>query len=125
MASAIHVKGYRETMRAFQQADKDARKELRAALKEVGEVVRRDAAARFASTSGRTAAGYRTAVRQRGVAVEQRLAKTTGLRPDYGALQMRRALIPARSENLEELDAAMEAALDRVCDHFNRGRAVV
>lgn len=115
------VRGYSEFMRAMQLADKQSRKALRDELRRTGERVRVDAGARFARYSARTAAGYRTRVRQRGIAVEQSLRRTTGLRGDFGALQMRRALLPARDDNLDTLERDLEAAMDRIADRFNAG----
>ena len=116
----IRIHGLRELQRAAQRAGKEARKEVRAALRDAAEPVRRDATARFAVVDARSAAGYRVAVRQRGVAVEQRLRKTTGKRPDYGSLQMTRALLPALQANAELIEREAEKAVDRIADHFER-----
>lgn len=68
---------------------KDLTKEVRAELKQSGEIVRVDTAAAFQHVSPVASAGFRTVVRQRGVSVEQRKGKTTGLRPDFGRHQLR------------------------------------
>jgi hypothetical protein len=120
-AETLRVRGYREFLRAANKAGPDTKKEVRSAFREVGEAIRAEAVARFSSVDARSAVGYRVAVRQRGVAVEQRRRKTTGLRPDYGALQMRRALLPALRANEAETERRMERAIDRVADHFERG----
>lgn len=80
--------------------------------------MRAEATRRFTPYNARTAANYRVVVRQRGVAVDQRLRKTTGLHPEYGALQMRKALLPALAANQELIERELERALDRVADHF-------
>ena len=116
----LRVKGYREFLRAAAQAPKDTRKEVRAAFREVGEIVRADAAQRMEDLSPKTAAGFRTSVRQKGVAVQQRLGKTTGKRPDWGGIQMNDALLPALDAKEDEVVKAMDDALDRVADHFER-----
>lgn len=116
----LRVKGYREFMRAAAKAPKDTRKELRAAFREVGETVRADAAQRLDAVSPKSAAGFRTRVRQRGVAVEQSLRKTTGKRPDWGATQMRDALVPALEDKEDETEQAFEDAMDRVADRFEQ-----
>lgn len=116
----LRVKGYREFMRAAAKAPKDARKEVRAAFREVGQIVREDAAQRLQELSPKSASRLRTRVRQAGVAVEQSLRKTTGKRPDWGATQMRRALVPALEDKQDEVEHAMDEALDRVADHFER-----
>lgn len=40
----------------------------------------------------------------------------TGRRGDYGALQMRKALLPALAENEQEVVEAFEDAMDKVAD---------
>lgn len=114
------VKGYREFMRACSKAPKDTRTEVRAAFRVVGDIVRTDAASRLASLSAKSAAGLRTRVRQTGVSVEQSARKTTGKRPDWGATQMKEALLPAVVSKEHEVVDAMEDAIDTVADHFER-----
>lgn len=114
----VRVEGYREFLRACDRAGKESKKEVRDTLRKVGDTVKLDAARRFSAYDRRSAAGYRTRVRQRGIAVEQSLRRTTGKHPEFGALQMRRALVPALTENEPETERALEQALDRVADHF-------
>lgn len=116
----VRVRGYREFVRAARRAEKESRTEVRAALREVAEPVRREAIRRFSLIDGRSAAGYKVAVRQRGVAVVQSKRKTTGKRPDYGSLQMRKALLPALASNAREVERRTEKALDRIANHFDR-----
>lgn len=119
----VKVKGYREFLRAASRAGKEAKTEVRAAFRDVAEPVRAEATSRFSTVDTRSAQGFRIAVRARGVAVEQRLKKTTGKRGDYGSLQMRRALIPALSANEDKIMKGMEKALDKIADHFEKGAA--
>lgn len=114
------VKGYREFLRATDHAGPEAKSAVRGTFRNVGEIVRRSAERKFARYSARSAAGYRTVVRVRGVAVEQSLRKTTGKRPDWGAVQMKDALLPALEQNERRVEKAFEAALDRVADHFEQ-----
>jgi hypothetical protein len=116
----LRVRGYRELLRACQRAERSSKAEVRKALKGVGEVVRADAAEDFSKYSTRSAAGFKVRVRQRGVAVEQSLRKTTGKHPEWGALQMTKALIPARSRDEGRIEQEFERALDRVADIFER-----
>jgi hypothetical protein len=116
----VRVRGLREFQRAAARAGKESRTEVRAALREAAEPVRSEAVALFTPVDARSAAGYRVAVRQRGVAVEQRLRKTTGRRPQYGALQMTRALLPALKRHEHTIERRVERALDRIADHFER-----
>ena len=118
---AVRLKGYREFMRATSLAEKSAGKEVRAAFTEAAEPVRVSATTRMSPIDERSAAGYRVVVRRRGVAVEQRLRRTTGQHPEYGRLQMRRALIPALAENINQIEQRMEKAIDRIADRFERG----
>lgn len=114
------VKGYREFLRACQRAEKSTNKEMRAALAKAAEPVRAEAARIFEAVHARSAQGYRVKVRQRGVSVEQRLRKTTGAHPEFGALQMREALIPALDSNADEIDRGLVNAVDEIADIFER-----
>lgn len=122
--ATLKVDGYRQLMQALARSDKKSRKAVRDELRRAGEHVRVDAGGRFASTDARSATGYKTRVRQRGVAVEQSLRRTTGEHPEFGALQMRRALVPALEDNEERTVRELEQALERVCDRFNHGGGV-
>ena len=88
-------------------------------LRKTGESVQAGAGERFAPYDPKSARGYRIRVRQRGIAVEQSLRKTTGKHPEFGALQMRRALVPSLKANEHQVEQDFEHALDLVCDHFN------
>jgi hypothetical protein len=116
----LRVTGYRDLLRAVARSDASTKRRVRSAFRQVGEDVRQDATARFSSIDEHSAAGYRVRVRQRGVAVEQSLRKTTGTRPDYGALQMRKALLPALATKASDVDRRMQKALDEIADDFDR-----
>jgi hypothetical protein len=122
--STLQVHGYQQLMQALAKSDKASRKAVRDELRAAAEHVRVEAGVRFATTDPRSARSYKTRVRQRGVAVEQSIRRTTGRHPEFGALQMRRALVPALTANEERTIREMEAALDRVCDRFNAGGLV-
>jgi hypothetical protein len=111
--NTVVVKGYTELIRAFNKAQVDTNIGMKRTLKEVGEIVRVDAAARFSHYDGRSAAGYRTVVTQRGVDVRQSI-KGKGIRPQYGAIQMTKALLPALDAKAGEVNGAFESFLDRV-----------
>jgi hypothetical protein len=119
-SETVAVRGYKELAKASLLADRALRKQMRDTFRAVGEPVRSEAAIRFSTIDARSAAGYRTRVRQRGVIVEQSLRKTTGKHPEYGALQMRRALLPALAANEPETMRRMEHAVDEVCDLWER-----
>jgi len=67
-----------------------------------------------------TASGYRVSVSGRGVFVRQSRRKTTGLRPDFGALQLREALEPALERNESQVFREVERAIDRTIDRTLR-----
>lgn len=119
--ATLQVKDFTLFMKALARTDKATQKAAREEIRKAGDHVRNDASSLFTAVDTRSAAGYKTRVRQRGVAVEQSIRKTTGTRPDFGALQMRRALVPALEQNEAATNRALELALDRVCDRFNRG----
>jgi hypothetical protein len=116
----VVVRGYKELIQASRLADKATRKEMRATFRKVGDPVRQEAAALFARYDARSAAGYRTYVRQRGISVEQSIRRTTGKHPEFGALQMTRALLPSLEDNRDKTEQAFEDAVDRVCDLWER-----
>lgn len=114
MPDEIYVKGYREFVRACTHSSAEVRKGLRAALREAGNLVRDEARSLFSKYDERSASKYGTTVRQSGVSVEQRLRRVTGKRPDYGALQMRRALLPARGREMPKVEQGLERMLDEI-----------
>ena len=114
----LRVHGYKEFMRATAQADKETKKLVRNTLRQVGDIVRQEATHRFSHVDAHSAGGYRTRVRQRGIAVEQSLRRTTGLHPEWGAIQMRLALVPAVEANEARLERDTEQALGVMAHHF-------
>lgn len=116
--ATLRLDGYREFMVACAQAEPHLRRRAREVFRTVGHSVQRGAASRIAPRNARTAAGYKTVVRQRGIAVEQSLRKTTGGHPEWGGIQMRQALMPALEANEAELLRDLERAIDRVADQF-------
>ena len=118
--STLKVNGYREFLWACSNADRETKRYVRGTFRSVGDTVKTDAALRLGTISSRSAAGFKTRVRQRGIAVEQSLRRTTGRRPDWGATQMRRALLPALEENEGRTVREFEQAVDKVADHFER-----
>ena len=118
--ATIVVKGYKEFLKAAKNAGTATNREVRAAFRRSGEIVRADAAQHIgARYSTRSAAGLKVRVRQRGIAVEQSLKKTTGQHPQYGSLQMR-VLLGALYGNEAKVEAEFEHALDEVKRVFER-----
>lgn len=118
MAAGLRVKGLNGLIRACDKSTKEVKKGTRNALRRAGDIVRVEARERFESVDPRSAAGYRPVVRQRGVSVEQRLGKTTGKRPDFGAKQMREALMPALDAKKNEVEREFENVLDDIARNF-------
>lgn len=123
----IQVEGLRELGRALKETQPDVYRQLREDLTKVGDVA--VAAARQAFTHGvarspsiqRTAEGFHTRVRfSMGgslVSIEQKIRKTTGTRPDYGAKQVR-AMLRGRSASLDEAKEILEkGALKNLHSH--------
>lgn len=117
-AETLRVTGLTTFIRACDRAGPDTKKEVRSAFRDVGDDVKAEATRLFDRIDERSAAGYRVSVRQTGVSVYQSIRKTTGLRPDYGALQMRKGLLPALAAKETATEARLEKAMDRVADHF-------
>lgn len=121
-AGTVRVKGLRELVRAADASGKETKKQVRARLRTVGELVRDESRSLFSDIDSGSAAGYAVRVRRAGlVVVEQRRSRVTGLRGDYGALQMRRALLPGLANKSTELEREFEQALDDIADIFERG----
>ncbi len=118
MAQTLRLHGYTELLVALKDAPKKERKAVRDDLREAGKIVQADAVIRLGKLSADSAAGLKTIVRQRGVSVEQTRRKVTGRRPDWGATQMNKVLIPALDEKRGEVERSLEETLDRLSARF-------
>lgn len=121
MATGVRVKGLRELQRDIGRVDKQLRSELGKELKKLAEPVAADASRRVARFGEKTAAGIVAGRRGGGAVVRQRLRKVTGKRGDFGALQMRTALIPALEAHEEEVVHGVEDLLDRLTSEAGLG----
>lgn len=110
----------KELQRGLKRADDGTDKELRKEFKKVGDLVRVEAMSRFSGYDAGSASGYRTRVRQKGIAVEQSRRKTTGKRKDYAALQNRKAMWPALDAKHDEVVDRLEEAVERIADMVKR-----
>ncbi len=115
MARTVRIRGYDKLLRSIAAADKATAKEVRSSLRSAAEVVRVPWAAEDLDRFGaKTAAGMRTVVRKRGVAVEQSLRKSSveaRRRPKFGTKQQRigEAITDAKGAELQrEFDVAGE-----------------
>lgn len=119
MASTVQVKGLKEFIRACDAADKETKKLVRGRLREIAEPVLRDAQSKLSRYDARSASRLGISVRRVGtVSVEQRLRRTTGAHPQFGALQMSEVLIPALDENADQIERRFEQALDDLIHGF-------
>lgn len=115
----IQVDGITSVINALRKFDAEAVVALREELRTAGGKVRDEAQQRFDPYNAQTALGYRVYVRGGSrVDVEQSIGRTTGTRPDFGALQMRIALIPSLGDKQDEVFADVEAALNRLADRI-------
>lgn len=112
-ASTVRVKGLKETVKAFNKMDKDLAKELRNGLKQVAEPVAATARSKMSAYQGGSMK-IRPAARGASVFVRQNARKVTGLRADFGALQMRKVLIPALDEHQEDVINGVEKVIDNL-----------
>jgi hypothetical protein len=113
VGASIQYEGLREIAQALKETDKSTLAELTRDLKDVGEVVEHEAVHLFDPYDPRSAAGFDTRVRVNTstmalVSVGQSLPKTTGLRPDWGTLQVEVALLPARDRKWVEANKILE-----------------
>lgn len=112
--STVVVKGYRETARAFRKMSGALEPTLTAALHEAAEPVVRETKSLVAQWPGAKTATIGSRVTTRGVYVTQRARKKTGTRPDFGALQMLKAFIPALEHHVDEVEDGAERALTAI-----------
>jgi hypothetical protein len=106
------IQGNREIARDLRRIERQMQSGVRDELRDLAKPVQQKAAMLASPYSGATAAGFKIRLRRFEVTVEQSLRKTTGLRPDYGALQMRRMLEPA----LEQEQGQIEPQISRMLD---------
>jgi hypothetical protein len=109
--AALEYSGLRELIKALKNIDLHLVNELKEALAEVGEEVRKEAQHLFEPFDTYSAQGFETRVRPGSealVVVGQKLKKTTGTKPSWGALQMTEALIPARQIKYTEASVILE-----------------
>lgn len=131
----IQAEGLREIAQSLREINYSVFTEMVAGLKEVGDVVRSRARSRFiaygfekeidkgrATGFVKAADGFQTLVRPNTstmalVSVGQTLRSTRvqpRRRPNFGDLMMRKALLPARNETLEDAAAVLEARVLRL-----------
>lgn len=107
----VKVKGYREVTRALNRVDKGTRKALLDALKKAAEPTAADARSKLGRYQGLNTSSIQPRAVSNGVFITQKQAKKTGLRPDFGSLQMRVGLLPAVSDHQDDFSDAVDNAL--------------
>lgn len=110
----IRVVGLRETLRALNKCEKGLRKEVLLAGKVAAEPVAAAAREKLGRYAGASVSTVRPRSGARGAFVTQGARKVTGLRGDFGALQMTHVLMPALEEQREVVITIYERGLDRL-----------
>ncbi len=119
MQPGVKLIGLRQLHKKLKDYDDGLKRELEVKLRDAGDIVATGAQQRFSAIDVRSAAGFRSRVKGFGrVVVEQRRRKTTGLRGDYGTLQMERALLPSRADNHQRVVDSMENMLQTLGRSF-------
>jgi len=111
----VRLRGLRELDRALGKVNKQAQKTVRDALKDVASrTVVPSAKSKLTRYPGASVGTIGPKAVAKGVFVTQRAKKVTGLRPDFGRLQMTHVLEPALEENQTQVLDEVEDALDRL-----------
>lgn len=118
-AGSVRVEGLAELHRNLAALGSDVKRELQRELRGVAAPVATDVRGRLAGLNGRTISGVRPASRPGAALVRQSARSTTGTRPDFGALQMRRGFLPALRAAGPDTVRRVEALLDRVARKHN------
>jgi hypothetical protein len=111
--STVRVYGLREVNAAFRKVDSSLARQFGDDLKKAAEPVVKEAQQKETRWRGASIGTIRAKRSGARVFVEQSARKRTGLRPDYGALQLRSALVPALEENADEVFTEVDKVLDR------------
>jgi hypothetical protein len=110
--ATVRVYGVKEVNRAFRQVDKALAVQFGNDLKAAAAPVVQAAKAKE-HWQGASVGTIRARRVGPVVYVEQSARKVTGLRGDYGGLQMRQALMPALDENADEVFVSVDHVLDK------------
>lgn len=117
-AGTVRIRGLRETVVAFKRLDAGLPTVVTDELKKAAEPVAAEARATIGRYRGAKTETIKTRAKGRGdVFVTQGARKKTGLRGDFGALQMRH-LMDALDSHQHEIYAGVEHALDEITRSF-------
>jgi len=118
VGAVVRITGVRETVSALRKVSRAAPRIVTDELKAAAEPVAVSARAKISRYPGAKTGSINPRVAGAGnVFVTQGARKVTGLRGDFGALQMRR-LSEALDENEAEVRSGVEKALDRIVSVF-------
>ena len=117
-SQTVRITGLKELVKATGGYKGALAKEVRGELYEAAKLVATDARSRMTRIDARSAMGLVPFARATGSAgVRQRKKKRLHPgRGDYGALQMRRALLPALWSKRDDVERRVERMLDRLGD---------
>lgn len=91
-AGTVRLHGLQEVNRAFNRIDRAVVSEVKDELKKVAEPIAAESRSRISRYRGASTGTIKSAATMKGVVVRQSIRKRSGLRPDFGALQMRHML---------------------------------
>lgn len=113
----VRVEGLRELVRDFGRIDADLRRQLQREISEAADIVAQDARSRADRYAGNPGGKIRPRVRGASGYVESR-ARSKGIRPDFGALLMRTAFLPALASKESEVTRRVDQMLDRLAGSY-------
>jgi hypothetical protein len=118
----IKVEGLRELIaRGDTAVDKTKRKLVREGLRDAVKPAQHEATRLFTRYNAKVAGKYRTVVRKTGeVAIEQSVGRKTGKRPDFGRLQIKRALLPGFQTTYPVIVKNVQEQVDKIGQEFVR-----
>lgn len=127
MARAVKVSGLRELERAFGRADKEVRRDMKDALEEAAQPVRRDAQALAEGVTHRAndpwnsmrVGSYRSIAYVAPVERGNRGGSTSATR-SFAERLLGRAMIPALERNVHQVERRVEHLLDEVANVWER-----
>lgn len=110
-AGTVRITGVKETIRSLEKIKRGSGKAVLAGLKEAAEPVRQEWISRIQKYQGVSTSTIGPKLLTKGVVIQQRASKRTGLRGDFGSLQMRHglgALFDKQDETLDEVEKALD-----------------
>jgi hypothetical protein len=122
MAETLRVNGVKEFIADAEKAEKETKKLVRGRLRDVAKPVLRESRRKLAAYDARSASRLGISLRKAGtVSVEQRMRRTTGAHPQFGALQQHQVLEPTLDEQEDNINREFTKAVDDVADILAKG----